>query len=104
MAAKRSGGKKAARKSRRKSSPRKKASARKRLVVRTEKRGLEGDQILLALGEAEVAPLVTQVKAAGGVRSLDRLLEVRAIGVTRAGATRTAEILDECKKRLTAES
>jgi len=41
-----------------------------------------------------------QVKAAGGVRSLDRLLEVRALGVTRAGATKTAEILDECRRRL----
>jgi len=41
-----------------------------------------------------------QVKAAGGVRSLDRLLEVRALGVTRVGATRTVEILEECKRRL----
>ena len=48
----------------------------------------------------EHAPKHVQVKAAGGVRTLDRLLEVRAIGVTRVGATRTVEILDECKKRL----
>jgi len=46
------------------------------------------------------APEHVQVKAAGGVRSLDRLLEVRQIGVTRVGASRTADILDECKKRL----
>lgn len=46
------------------------------------------------------APAHVQVKAAGGVRTLDNLLEVRAIGVTRAGATRTAGILDECKRRL----
>jgi len=52
----------------------------------------------------EHAPSHVQVKAAGGVRSLDRLLEVRAIGVTRVGATRTAEILDECKKRLEGSS
>jgi len=52
----------------------------------------------------EHAPPHVQVKAAGGVRSLDRLLEVRAIGVTRAGATRTVEILEECKKRLAAGS
>lgn len=45
------------------------------------------------------SPAHVQVKAAGGVRTLDRLLEVRALGVTRAGATRTAEILDECKQR-----
>jgi deoxyribose-phosphate aldolase len=41
-----------------------------------------------------------QVKAAGGVRSMDRLLEVRALGVTRAGASRTKDILDECRRRL----
>jgi deoxyribose-phosphate aldolase len=41
-----------------------------------------------------------QVKAAGGVRDLDTLLRVRAIGVTRAGATRTAAMLEECRRRL----
>jgi deoxyribose-phosphate aldolase len=46
------------------------------------------------------APKQVQVKAAGGVRDLDKLLEVRALGVTRVGATRTAEMLDECKRRL----
>lgn len=46
------------------------------------------------------SPARVQVKAAGGVRDLDRLLEVRALGVTRVGATRTAEMLDECKHRL----
>ena len=46
------------------------------------------------------SPANVQVKAAGGVRSLDRLLEVRALGVTRVGASRTTTILDECKQRL----
>ncbi len=41
-----------------------------------------------------------QVKAAGGVRDLDKLLEVRALGVTRIGASRTKDILDECRRRL----
>ncbi len=41
-----------------------------------------------------------QVKAAGGVRDLDALLKVRELGVTRCGATRTATMLDECRKRL----
>jgi deoxyribose-phosphate aldolase len=41
-----------------------------------------------------------QVKAAGGIRTFDRLLEVRALGVTRVGATATKAILDECKARL----
>jgi deoxyribose-phosphate aldolase len=46
------------------------------------------------------SPPHVQIKAAGGVRDLDRLLEMRALGVTRVGATRTAEILDECKRRV----
>jgi len=46
------------------------------------------------------SPEHVQVKAAGGVRSFDRLLEVRALGVTRVGASRTVDILDECKRRL----
>ncbi len=46
------------------------------------------------------SPAHIQVKAAGGVRTLDQLLAVREIGVTRVGASRTQEILDECKQRL----
>jgi deoxyribose-phosphate aldolase len=46
------------------------------------------------------SPDYVQVKAAGGVRDLDALLQVRALGVTRAGATRTATMMDECKRRL----
>ncbi len=46
------------------------------------------------------SPPHVQVKAAGGVRTLDRLLEVRAIGVSRVGATASVAILEECKKRL----
>jgi deoxyribose-phosphate aldolase len=41
-----------------------------------------------------------QVKAAGGVRTFDRVLAVRALGVTRIGATATKTILDECQQRL----
>ena len=41
-----------------------------------------------------------QVKAAGGVRDLDALLAVRELGVSRCGASRTADMLDECRKRL----
>ncbi|MCA1947425.1 MAG: deoxyribose-phosphate aldolase [Armatimonadetes bacterium] len=48
----------------------------------------------------EHSPASVQVKAAGGVRDLDRLLQVRALGVTRCGATRTKEILDEARRRL----
>jgi len=44
------------------------------------------------------SPPHVQVKAAGGVRSLERLLEVRSLGVTRVGATRTVEILQQCKE------
>ena len=53
----------------------------------------------LKLMRAHLPPHI-RVKAAGGVRTLDALLEVRAIGVARAGATQTAKMLDECKKRL----
>jgi deoxyribose-phosphate aldolase len=48
----------------------------------------------------EHAPAHVQVKAAGGVRDLDKLLEVRALGVTRVGASKTADILEEAKRRL----
>lgn len=41
-----------------------------------------------------------QVKAAGGVRDLATLLEVRDLGVTRVGASRTSEILEECRRHL----
>jgi len=40
-----------------------------------------------------------QVKAAGGVRTLDALLAVIDAGVTRCGATATKAILDEFKQR-----
>ncbi len=46
------------------------------------------------------SPPRVQVKAAGGIRTLDRLLAVRALGVTRVGATASKAILDECKQRL----
>lgn len=48
----------------------------------------------------ENTPPHVQVKAAGGVRDLDGLLAVRAIGVSRVGASRTSTILDECRRRL----
>lgn len=41
-----------------------------------------------------------QVKAAGGVRDLDTLLKIKAMGVTRCGATRTATMLNEYLSRL----
>ncbi|HXR38633.1 MAG TPA: deoxyribose-phosphate aldolase [Terracidiphilus sp.] len=46
------------------------------------------------------SPPHVQVKAAGGIRDLDALLAVRAIGVSRVGATRTETMLEECRKRL----
>jgi len=44
-------------------------------------------------------PPSVQIKAAGGVRTLDDLLRVRALGVSRIGATATEAILEEAKKR-----
>lgn len=52
----------------------------------------------LALMRRTVSPRV-QVKAAGGVRTLDALLAVLDLGVTRVGATATAAILDEFRAR-----
>jgi deoxyribose-phosphate aldolase len=46
------------------------------------------------------SPPKVQVKAAGGVKTYDRVLAVRALGVTRIGASVTKAILDECKERL----
>ena len=46
------------------------------------------------------SPARVQVKAAGGIRDLDALLNAREIGVTRIGASRTSEMLEECRKRL----
>jgi deoxyribose-phosphate aldolase len=46
------------------------------------------------------SPPHVQVKAAGGVRNFERLLAVRALGVTRVGATATKAILDQARARL----
>ena len=48
----------------------------------------------LRLMRANTSPHI-QVKAAGGVRTLDALLEVMALGVTRIGATATETIIDD---------
>lgn len=40
-----------------------------------------------------------QVKAAGGVRDLDGLIKARELGATRCGATATATMLEEFKRR-----
>jgi len=46
------------------------------------------------------APLHVKLKAAGGIRTLDGMIEAAKIGCDRIGASRTAEILDELKSRL----
>jgi deoxyribose-phosphate aldolase len=55
----------------------------------------------LALMRRTVSPHIG-VKAAGGVRTLDGLLAVMELGVTRIGATQTAAILDEFRSRKSA--
>jgi deoxyribose-phosphate aldolase len=52
----------------------------------------------LRLMRANTSPHI-QVKAAGGVRTLDALLEVMALGVTRIGATATKTIIDDFRAR-----
>ena len=44
-------------------------------------------------------PINVQIKAAGGIRTLDDTLAVRSWGVSRIGATATKEIIEEAKKR-----
>jgi deoxyribose-phosphate aldolase len=56
----------------------------------------------LALMRANVSSKV-QVKAAGGVRDLDGLIKVRELGASRCGATATAVMLDEFRRREAAE-
>lgn len=56
----------------------------------------------LALMRASVSAKV-QVKAAGGVRDLDGLIKVRDLGGSRCGATATAAMLDEFRRREAAE-
>jgi deoxyribose-phosphate aldolase len=53
----------------------------------------------LKLMRANTPPSV-QVKAAGGVRDLKTLLEVRQIGVSRCGSSRTAELLNPAREQL----
>jgi deoxyribose-phosphate aldolase len=52
----------------------------------------------LALMRANVSAKV-QVKAAGGVRDLDGLIKVRDLGGSRCGATATAAMMDDYRKR-----
>lgn len=52
----------------------------------------------LELMRAACSPKV-QVKAAGGVRDLDGLMRVRDLGASRCGASATAAILDEYRRR-----
>jgi deoxyribose-phosphate aldolase len=46
------------------------------------------------------APPHVKLKAAGGVRTLDAMIEVAELGCDRIGCSRTAEVLDELKLRL----
>ena len=50
------------------------------------------------------SPAHIAVKAASGLKTLDQVLEVRKLGVTRVGLTSTAAVLDEWKKRLAASA
>ena len=46
------------------------------------------------------SPPKVQVKAAGGIQTLDMLLKVRETGATRSGCSKTAEVLGELRSRL----
>jgi len=47
----------------------------------------------------KTCPQNTQVKAAGGIRTLDQFLEMKELGATRIGATATEAILSEALKK-----
>jgi len=47
----------------------------------------------------ENCPPEVQIKAAGGVRTLDDFLRVMALGVTRVGATATTAIIEDARRR-----
>lgn len=57
----------------------------------------------IALMRATVSSTL-EVKAAGGVRTLDALLELNRLGSTRFGATATAAILDDLAGRIAGDS
>jgi deoxyribose-phosphate aldolase len=46
------------------------------------------------------SPARVQVKAAGGVQTLEMLLKVREAGATRSGCSKTREVLTELRQRL----
>jgi deoxyribose-phosphate aldolase len=48
----------------------------------------------------EHSPPHVQVKAAGGIRDLEAVEQMRSLGATRVGASRTKEILDPLRARL----
>jgi len=52
----------------------------------------------LILMRKHAAPDV-EIKAAGGIRTLDDIIRVKELGVTRVGATATIAILEEAKNR-----
>ena len=46
------------------------------------------------------SPAHVQVKAAGGIRTLEQLLTYGALGASRVGASKTKDILEDCRRVL----
>lgn len=44
--------------------------------------------------------LNVQIKAAGGIRDFDQVLQMRSLGVSRIGTSGSQQLLDECRRRL----
>ncbi len=59
--------------------------------------GATGEDVSLLLDHT---PPQVQVKASGGIRTLDQVLEYQALGATRVGSSATREILDELRRRI----
>jgi deoxyribose-phosphate aldolase len=49
-------------------------------------------------------PPQVAVKAAGGIRTLEAALLLREAGATRLGCSKTAEVLEECRRRTEAQA
>jgi hypothetical protein len=105
-----SGKKTAGKKAARKKTARQKSAARKRLSVSKQKRGLEGDAVLLDLASPTIAPLAEEVRFAGGayssfLKKVDRFSD-RTLAVSlreRAGYAARLSGIDVDVKRIIAE-
>jgi hypothetical protein len=73
------------------------------VAIRNNHQRVAPEHVLKALLEDDQGLCSGLIKAAGGVRDLDGLIKVRDLGGIRCGATATAAMLDEFRRREAAE-